>query len=298
MTIDLYRDAHVGIRARLAELSARMREREAEVTDAFWASLDHGVRERLASLREALELVDAPSLEELARAETSLAAYVDELGALIARLPSVEAAWHELPDEVPTPPPPPSSWWFERASSSEADGILRGLTAIVRERDRDAQVLSDGPNSYVTRFTDRGCPFALRATMLAQNGQVLEVPMWLVTSVPRAAARLLLRPETLMLSVVKALGIKREIEVGEPSFDGLFLIEGAKETAARYLLPGVRAQLLALSRFDIPTLEIDPPSRIASIQWRFEPAAKALDAAIRILTAIRETPPELRFRKE
>jgi hypothetical protein len=299
MTADLYRDAHVGIRARLAELEARIRDREAEVTDAFWTSLDDDVRERLASMREAVELVDAQSLEELARAEALLAAYVDELGELIARLPSVEAAWHELPDDVASPPPPPRRWSIGLPSSREVDEIVKNFTAVVRERDRHAEVVTDRPHSCIARFADRGCPFALRATMLtAGNGQVLEVPMWLVTSVPRAMPRVLVRPETLVLSVGKALGLKHEVEVGEPSFDGLFLIEATKEAVARYLVPGLRAQLLALARFDIPTLEIDPPNRVASIKWRFEPAAKALDAAIRILASIRETPPELRFRNE
>ena len=104
--------------------------------------------------------------------------------------------------------------------------------------------------------------------------------------------------ETLVLSVGNALGLKHDVEVGEPSFDGLFLIEGAKAAVARLLVPAVRMQLLALSRFDIPTLEIDPPRRTASLRWRFEPASKALDAAVRVLAAIRETPPDLRFRND
>ena len=69
MAADLYRDAHVGIRARLAELEARVRDREAELTDAFWASLEPYVRERLGALREGLGLVDSRSFHELARAE-------------------------------------------------------------------------------------------------------------------------------------------------------------------------------------------------------------------------------------
>jgi hypothetical protein len=122
--------------------------------------------------------------------------------------------------------------------------------------------------------------------------------MWLVTSVPRAMPRLLVRHENLVMSLGKVLGLKHEIEVGEPSFDGLFLIEGVAEAVHRLLVPSVRMQLLVLSRFDIPTLEIDPPRRVASIRWRFEPQAKALDAAVRVLAAIRETTPDLRFRND
>ena len=68
-----------------------------------------------------------------------------------------------------------------------------------------------------------------------------------------------------------------------PSFDGLFVIEGTRAAAALFLPPAVRAQLLALSRFDVPTLHMNPTSRTASLAWRFEPAPKALDAAVRVL---------------
>jgi hypothetical protein len=117
----------------------------------------------------------------------------------------------------------------------------------------------------LARFRDRGAPFALRATLYAQgNGQVSEVAMWLVTSIPRALPRLVVRHETLVLSVGKKLGLKREVEVGDTSFDGLFLIEGTKEAADRYLGTAVRAQLLALSRFDIPTRRSGSSPRCAS----------------------------------
>src|SRR5687767_2658825 len=104
MPADSYRDAQVGIRARLADLEQRLREREAEVTDAFWASLDDHIRERLADLREGLALVASSSLSDLTRAEASLAAYVEEIDRLIALLPALEEEWLEIPDDVPDPP--------------------------------------------------------------------------------------------------------------------------------------------------------------------------------------------------
>ena len=121
--------------------------------------------------------------------------------------------------------------------------------------------------------------------------------MHLVTSIPRATPRLLLRPETLLMAFGKALGIKHEIEVGDASFDGLFLIEGSRFAAERFLVPSIRAHILTLARFDVPTLRVDPPSRTASLRWCFEPAPKALDAALRILAFIRESHAEVHFRK-
>ena len=43
---------------------------------------------------------------------------------------------------------------------------------------------------------------------------------------------------------------------------------------------------------------VDSNARHASLRWRFEPAKKALDAAVRILAAVRDTPPSIRFRRE
>lgn len=300
MAANSYRDPHVGIRARLAELEARIREREAEVTTAFWESLDDAVRENMLAERDAIELVDGnATLEELARAEQLLAAYLDDLERFIARLPAIEEEWHAMPDEVADPPARRDPWPLGLPTAAEWNAMERKLLSIVRERDRDATVVKDGARTCIARFHDKGCPFALRATAYSNgNGQVAEVAMWLVTSVPRAMPRLLVRHETLVMSVGKVLGLKHEIEVGEPSFDGLFLIEGPPEAVARLLVPSLRMQLLVLSRFDIPTLEIDPPRRVASIRWRFEPQAKALDAAVRVLASIRETPPELRFRND
>lgn len=57
----------------------------------------------------------------------------------------------------------------------------------------------------------------------------------------------------------------------------------------------MRALLLALARFDVPTLEIAPPERVASLRWQFEPAPPALDAAVRVLASIREADAHVRF---
>jgi hypothetical protein len=299
---DLYRDAHVGLRARIAELEARIEARASELTETFWDSLAPSLRERLAALRAADVLgssargtPDGDSLDELTRTEALLAAFLDDLEGLVATLPATEAEWAVLPDEVADPPEPRFTLPRFTPTDEEAAAIYRELRMVVRERDREAEIVDHG-HMVLARFRDRGAPFALRATLYAQgNGQVSEVAMWLVTSIPRALPRLVVRHETLVLSVGKALGLKHEVEVGDTSFDGLFLIEGTKEAADRYLRTAVRAQLLALSHFDIPTLDVDPAARTASVLWRFEPAAKALDAAVRILTAVRESRPSVRF---
>lgn len=301
MTADLYRDPQLGIRARIAELVVRLRDREAEVTDEFWNSLEADVRARMKKRRKVVDLLQRRTdmgFDELAAAEAELAGYVDELEEHIARLPAVEQEWRELPEDVAVPPRTPRPWGFFTPSFDEVQEFARGFASAVRDRGRSARILSDGPDSLLAQFTERGAPFALRATALANGkGQIIDVAMSLVTSVPRAMPRLLVRHETMALSFGKALGIEKEAEVGEPSFDGLFLIQGAKEAVARLLLPSVQGLLLALARFDIPTLEIDPPARVASLRWQYEPHAAALDAAIRVLASIRDKTARVRFRR-
>jgi hypothetical protein len=299
MGADLYRDAHVGIRARLAELEVRVREREAELTDAFWTSLEPYVRERLGALREAFDLVGSNSLDELTRAEGLLSAYADELDVWIAQAPDLEEAWLELPDDVIDPPTAPESG----PALLAADGreFVRTFSATVRESlstRSEVQIVEDGWWSCLARFRHRDAPFALRASALpSSNGHIAEVAMHLVTSVARATPRLTVRHESLFAAVSKAMGWKHEVEVGDASFDGLFLIRGTKKAAHRFLVPSVRAFLMTLARFDVPTLEIDPPKRTASLSWFFEPAVSAIEAAVRTLTAIRETPSEISFRR-
>ena len=302
MPADSYRDAQVGIRARLADLEQRLREREAEVTDAFWTSLDDHVRDRLADLREGLELATSASFSDLARAEALLAAYVDELDRLIAMLPALEEEWLEVPDDVPDPPLHDED--SRLIAETHGQEFVKSFRTAVRDRHRDAEIIiekrrrSNANWSCLARFRDRNAPFALRATALANgNGGIGDVVMQLFTSVARATPALFVRHESLFAALGKAIGLKHEVEVGDASFDGLFLIQGSRQAVNRFLVPTVRSRLMTLARFDVPTLEVDPPSRIASLIWCFEPAATALDAAIGVLSFIRETQSEVCFRR-
>lgn len=301
MTESLYRDAYLGIRARLGELTARVHDREAEVTDAFWNALPKQQRARLEGLRAGVELTTATDFEELARAENMLAAYLQELEGLLSMLPTLERDWTTAPDEVNvTSLAHVHTPWHFGVEHADTRSLHDAFIEMVRQRDARATIHEDGDFGQLARFRDHDAPFALRAVVLTTMGtspvSVGEVGMTLFTSIQRSLPALSVRHENIVLTVSKALGIKDDIEVGDPSFDGLFLIEGSQEAADLFLTPPVRTHLLTLARFDVPTLTIDPESRLASIRWRFEPAAKALEAAIKVLLAVRLTPPFLRFR--
>ena len=294
----LYRDAYVGIRARLVDLDARIRERETVLTEAFWTNLEPYLRERLAELRSALALIGAESLDKLSRAEVLLSAYADELDAWIARAPALEEEWLEIPAEVDNPPRIEESG--PRLSAADGRAFVRSFNESVREARSNVavEVEAEGWWSCVARFRHRDAPFVLRASALpTESGKLDEVSMQLVTSVARATPRLVVKHESLFAAVGKAMGWRQEIEVGDASFDGLFLIQGARNDAKHFLVPKVRTFLLALARFDVPTLEIDPSRRTASLSWRFEPVGSAIDAAVRALTMIREMPSTIAFRR-
>jgi hypothetical protein len=296
MPTGLYRDAHLGIRARLRELEARIRDREAEVTDAFWDNLDADIRAHLARLKESLGKAEETSLDELARAEGALSQYASELDALILRLPAVEEEWREVPDGVADPPDIRVRSWAFRFDPDGARQAQRLFENAVRERDRDAEIVTPRRGAMLARFRDRGAPFALRGQVISDNnGNIIDVALHLVTSTSRATPALSLRHETMLHAFGKVLGVKREVDVGDDSFDGLFFIEATKPAVERLLPPQVRAQLLALARYDIPTLVVDPRAQTASLRWRFEPSAKALDAAVRVLASIREAGGVVRF---
>jgi hypothetical protein len=301
MAADLYRDARLGLRSRIGELVGRIREREGDVTDAFWASLDDEAKDRVSAMFDAIDLVTAGkelSFEEMAQAEADLARGLARVDDLFARLPALEEEWSEAPDEVEPPPPPSEPWPLLLLARGLRDEVELAFTQMVRERDAAATVVRDERRSWLATFSAHGAPFALRATAYSNGSeQLTEVPMCLVTSVPRSIPRLLVRHETVLLAFGKALGVKHEVEVGEPSFDGLFLIEGEESAAKRMLTPRVRSHLLALARYDVPTLDVDPPRRRASISWRFEPAPAALEAAVRVLASVRETDARVRFRR-
>ena len=298
MSNDLYRDANVGLRARLAELSTRIVDREEEVTDDFWVTVPVTLRERLDELREGLELVGSEDFEELARAESLLAAYLTELDALLEGIPLLEADWSAVPDDVPSVPVSERPWRIGYLREDAAHVIARDCKAMVRELDRAATFETDGPLAWVAHFEYLECPFVLQASVLSvANEEVGEVAMCLVTGIPRGLPALVVRHETLVLTIGKAIGLKHEVDVGEASFDGLFLIEGTQEAADLFLPPNVRNQLLTLARFDVPTLTVDPLERRAMLRWRFEPAARALDAAVRVLSFVRKAPPSLKFRR-
>jgi len=293
----LYREAQLGIRVRLEELSIRVRELESQLTDAFWSSLELYVRERLAELREGLAMVAADTLAEQTKAEGLLAAYVDELTRWVATAPALEESWRELPSIVDDPPPPrhPFGNWL---SPPERESFVHSFATTMYDVCHETEIVEDGRSSFFARFRRRDAPFSLRATPIADaRGNLREVEMQLVTSVPRGAPRLLVKHESLFAAVSKAMGFKHEVEVGDESFDGLFLIQANRLDARRVLVPIVRAHLMALARFDVPTLEIDPKRREASLSWFFEPAAGAIEAAVRTLLFIRETPPVIAFRR-
>ena len=172
---------------------------------------------------------------------------------------------------------------------------------MVRERARDAEIVEREPGCILHVSATEAAPFALRATLYTQgNGQVAEVAMWLVTSIPRALPRLVVRHETpRAVRSARRSGSSTRSRSASRRSTACSSSRARRRQRTSSSAARCSAQLLALSRFDIPTLDVDPTARTASLRWRFEPAPKALDAAVRDPHArSRASRPSVRFRNE
>jgi hypothetical protein len=268
----IYRDPLVAVRARYDERRIEVEDRRARVTDLLVACLPSPLARRLeACERDAMDARPGESLEEIARAEQAFARWRDALDEAIALAPDIDRALRAVPDEPPMPPA------FEGGRGVFITHLRCSLETILAARDHEATIEDDGA-SVVARFTSRGTRFALRAGIDPVIGDG-----WcaLATSVARALGPLELRPETWGHTFTKALHLDRDVETGDEAFDTLFLVDADAETVRAVLGEGVRAALLELAHYDVPRVRVRDGS--ASIEWRFEPAAPAIDAAARAL---------------
>jgi hypothetical protein len=284
----IYRDPLEAVRARVQEREAEVLDREERMSERLVAALPPALAKRLGALRGRRRA--AQTFEELAEAEGRLSAYRDALDEALALAPSVEAELREVPATVPDPipsygPPLRSSAW---AAPSHED-VAERLEALVRPRDPRARIeMREEQGTVVARFREHDAPFSL----VCRCGEDAEVYNALAASVARGSPRLSVRPETWGRTLTKMLGLTRDVRIGEPggeaSFDGLFVVDAEREVAARFLRRSVRRALVDLAYFDVPTLQIEPG--VATVRWRFEPDARALAEAVRVLLWVREVP--------
>ena len=70
------------------------------------------------------------------------------------------------------------------------------------------------------------------------------------------AARLELRPEGILQDLLEMVGLRREIELDDPSFDPVFVIQGDEATARAFLTNEVRRALLVIGEEHAPIVTL------------------------------------------
>lgn len=290
-----YRDGVAWVRARYLEKRAGVEELEARLTGTFWEVLPRTKVKRLLALKAAASAAD-DSINEVIRAEPCVDAYERALRAAIELIPTIEDEQRRLPSYAPALVPGRYAGRLPARALADITRFGQKLKAILEKHDRDVSVEPASAVGFCATFTADGCPFTLLAELQIERDIVGEPPAWgeaasvtAATSVASGFTSLRLTPEMWSDSVLKALRFKRDVEIGDANFDGLFLIDADVEPARTMLTPAVRSALVKLSRFDVPTLTVG--SGEAVVRYTYELSAEPIAAAIRGLVGIRRTSP-------
>lgn len=302
-----YRDANAALRGRLAEISLQVQQIRGQLSEAYWSAFDAETRERAARLDALSKASFADlALDAMTAAEQQLTSYLRELQERVQRLPELEASWWQaLPDDVQAPIEQRKFWSMGWQMAWSAREIEKAFLQLVRSLDPEAQ-LSKTSHSLEARYRRDGAPFFWRlSASINKNGEPMELASELTTSVRRSLPSLTLQSESFASTITKAVGLRRELEVGELSFDGQFLINGDRSLPAEQqreqVMPlldaPLRAAILALAKFDVPSLSLEPSVPRAVLRWRYpelDPRVHALAEAI--LLQLREHPGTVQLR--
>jgi hypothetical protein len=280
----IYRDELLGLRARLAELESRAREREERLTADLFHFLPHAVQERIAA-HKAERGAPGDTLDELSVAEGSATQYLALLDEVLARAPELEQQLRALPAKAPTIARDPrgTPWWltFGAEMSESLTTVGAVLGRVVARHDPSARVEALDDFGFEARLVAMQSPIALLVECFVDRDRLLEPRVRIATSVPRGTPRVRVMPESWGQSLLRSLGLSHAMQTNDADFDGRFVVEGDAAQAARILSPPVRASLAAIARDDVPELLVEDGR--AMLTWSFEPTERALDAAFFVL---------------
>lgn len=249
---DPYRGEGEASALRLRQLDAEIARKESLFTEVFWdrvasvwgvpraldpaAAPDEGRHRRLAHLDQALARARTGPPAE--RDLPPLPAQSDGLLAQLDRTAfGCPASAAEIDRAFPRDPAPPgdssASWkalWTHRASR------VWGRRARVDDVPVDATATSESRKNQIA----------------AHGGSSYAVAYFRTTVAP--AAHLRLEPEGIAQDLLEMIGLSREIELGDATFDPVFVIKGEEEAAEAYLDGDSRRALLAMGVEAVPSV--------------------------------------------
>jgi hypothetical protein len=277
--VTTYRDPLLSVRMRVHALGEQARLLETMLTDAAREQLPRERSESLQRLRHETTCRDE-SASELHRVLQALESYVGQLEACVGQARRLERAMSRPAKSAPDLRP--QNIFAVSASPAEVSRFWSAFRRLDLEASVEVVGGGDGhwPH-YRARFAFDDCPFTMLMQPLADGQMALS----LATSVARSLPALRLRPQSGLAELASGLGLLRDTEIGQRSFDETFIVDAAAP-AARLLLPiRVQGSLLELSLASIPRLEV--ANGVAVLRWTSEFSIRSTRLAIGALAVIR-----------
>jgi hypothetical protein len=284
---EVYRDAMIGLRARIAEMDSVADERERRFAPDLLVHLPHEMRERLAELREACG-PHGDTIDELARAERDRSIYVELLDRALALAPELEVRLREVPTSAPRLKRRGTGAPVFLSQAVIGEALLqvgKVVARVVTRHDPSAEVVNLDGLTFAAELRAHGAPLALLVECFVDPERPFEPRVQVATSVAEGTPHLHVAPEGWMHAVARTMGLRAHSATGDESFDERFVIEGESFAARSLLGADVRAALLAIGREDVPDLLVEGGAAI--ISWSFEPSDRALHAAFFALGRLR-----------
>lgn len=178
------------------------------------------LRERIERLRKAGEEASDDDRVELAEALQEALAIGGERQRDLRHLPT------DHPD-----PPSLEDLWGQIGTETAAAPIVEKVAGIVREIDGSAEVTRTGPR-ITARLETKGAPIVWSIHLgapLVVGGEVRSFAAsshWMATRAAKDLPRVFLRAEGAADTVLKALRLRTEVEIGDEKLDDAFFVEG------------------------------------------------------------------------
>jgi hypothetical protein len=279
--VTFYRDPLAGLRSQIATKRGLLETREQKLPVLLRAMLPEALAERLARLRERV-VVEADSLEAL----TGVDAALDEILAVHDEAAQVLPRLRDCPLDVPDPPKPPLSppWVIEETYQL---GFRSMLTRRLGQISPDAWLVRWDDSTYLSRVRVADAPIILSSRIDVTPAQPTTFRSTVRTSVPRATPVLEVRRERLLDGIGRAIGVVRDMTIGNEAFDEAFVVDADPEATA-LLSADVVQSLLELEHLE-PRLAVK--RGIAELVWgaTYDAHSEPLmpDAALAVVLGIR-----------
>lgn len=253
----MYRDPLAGLRSQIATKRGLLESRERHLPLLLFAMLPRRIAGVIDRLHERVK-EEADSLERL----TSLDAALDELLAAHDEAAAILPELRECPSTVPDPPKgqlaPP--WAIEESYQL---GYRAMLTKRILDIAPDAYLVRWDDPMYLARIRVAGAPLVVTSRLSLFAGQPAVFESTARTSVHPSTPELDVRRDRLLDGIGRAIGLVKDVRVGNDEFDDAFIVSGSNAASA-LLTSDVVAALLEMRRLH-PHLEVR--RGIAELTW-------------------------------